>query len=914
MSDWHNRNPAEALQLLRTDFSTGLTTEEAGSRLSRYGPNELEERGRKSPWLILWEQFTSVMVVVLILAAGVSAILGDYVDSIAIMAIVLLNAALGFRQEFKAEKAVAALKEMAAPTVRVVRDGRIEESASACLVPGDIIMIEAGNLIPADGLMLESFSLKTQEASLTGESAPVEKEAGIVLEAGRPLAERRNLVYMGTSVTNGRGKAVVTGTGMNTELGHIADMLQSVKSEKSPLQHKLDKTGRALALAALVIVAVIFTLGLIHGEDIRLMFLTAVSLAVAAIPEGLPAVVTIALALGAQRMLTRHALIRKLPAVETLGSVTVICSDKTGTLTRNQMKVALLDVSSREENLSVQTENEIQEGPSHGMKNTLPAAHPDIAFLLCGGALCSDATLEPDGGMAKSFKITGDPTEAAIVEAAARSGLLKPELEKIFPRIHEVPFDSDRKRMSTVHRFCEGDGRIPEALADIRNWSEGQYVIFAKGSVESLLDVADSVWIGRKKTPLDDLNLEKIRETQNRLAGEGMRILGVAFRMLSADPRDMEDESLEKDLTFIGTIGMIDPPRPEAAAAVKKCRGAGIRPVMITGDHPLTALHIASQLGIADNGGVVTGKDLDNLQLDKLSMISEEVSIYARVSPEHKLNLVRALQGRGHIVAMTGDGVNDAPALKKADIGVAMGITGTDVAKQAADMVLLDDNFATIVAAVEEGRVIYDNIRKFVKYLLSCNSGELWVMLLAPLLGMPLPLLPIQILWMNLITDGLPALALGVEPPERNTMLRPPRNPSEGILNRRMGLDIVWIGLFTGFVSLAIGYFYREAGSHSWQTMIFTTLILSQMAIALSARSETESIFSMGFTGNRKLIGAVFLTIFLQIIVVYVPFFREVFRTTQLSAADLAVSFIVGSLALWAVELEKLLMKRKTPW
>jgi Ca2+-transporting ATPase len=914
MSDWHNRNTAEALHLLETDGSAGLTTEEAGRRLSRYGPNELEERGRKSPWLILWEQFTAVMVVVLILAAAVSAILGDYSDSAAIMAIVLLNAALGFRQEFKAEKAVAALKKLAAPTVRVVRDGRIAESAAACLVPGDIIMIEAGNLVPADGRLLESFSLKTQEASLTGESAPVEKVAGIVLDVGKALAERRNLVFMGTTVTNGRGMAVVTDTGMNTELGRIADMLQAVKSEKSPLQQKLDKMGRALALAALAIVAVIFTLGLIRGEDIRLMFLTAVSLAVAAIPEGLPAVVTIALALGAQRMLTRHALIRKLPAVETLGSVTVICSDKTGTLTRNQMTVALLDVSNREEDLSGRTEKETQEGWSPAMKNDRPAAHPDIAFLLCGGALCNDAVLEPtNGSTAKSFNITGDPTEAAIVEAAARSGLLKPELEKIFPRIHEVPFDSDRKRMSTVHRFDEGDGKVPEPLADICNWSKGQYVIFTKGAVESLLDVADSVWIGRKRTPLDDGHLGKIRETQNRLAGEGMRILGVAFRMLSSDPRDLGDEALEKDLTFIGTIGMIDPPRPEAEAAVKKCRGAGIRPVMITGDHPLTALHIASRLGITDRGGVVTGKELDELQPDKLSMISEEVSIYARVSPEHKLNLVRALQGRGHIVAMTGDGVNDAPALKKADIGVAMGITGTDVAKEAADMVLLDDNFATIVAAVEEGRVIYDNIRKFVKYLLSCNSGELWVMLLAPLLGMPLPLLPIQILWMNLITDGLPALALGVEPPERNTMLRPPRNPSEGILNRRMGLDIVWIGLFAGFVSLAVGYFYREAGRNSWQTMIFTTLILSQMAIALSARSETESIFSMGITGNRKLLGAVFLTVCLQIVVMYVPFFQGVFRTMPISADDFAVSFFAGSLALWAVELEKLLIKWKTP-
>jgi Ca2+-transporting ATPase len=914
MTDWHNREKDEALRILKTDRSSGLSDEEAVRRLSRYGPNELKERGRKSPWLILWEQFSAVMVAILILAAGVSALLGDFGDSAAIMVIVLLNAALGFRQEFKAEKAVAALKKLAAPTVRVVRNSRVVESAASRLVPGDIIMLEAGNLVSADSRLLESFNLKTQEASLTGESVPVEKEADIALDAGRPLAERRNLIFMGTMVVNGRGTAVVTETGMDTELGHIADMLQSVKGSKSPLQQRLDRMGRVLALAALVIVAVIFIFGLIHGEDIRLMFMTAVSLAVAAIPEGLPAVVAIALALGAQRMLSRHALIRKLPAVETLGSVTVICSDKTGTLTRNQMKVAILDVTEHRMNLVEESEMENGGGSLSGSNHDGVAAHGDFGLLLCGGALCNDAILEPAGSTSESFTITGDPTEVAIIEAAARSGLLKPELEKKFHRMREVPFDSSRKRMSTVHKFDEGNGEAPKVLAGICTPSSKQYVLFAKGAVESLLDVSNSVRIGGKSVPLDDNLLEKIRETLNGLAGEGMRTLGVAFRMLSSDPQELGDDELENDLTFIGMIGMIDPPRPEAAEAVKKCREAGIRPVMITGDHPLTALNIASQLGIADRGRVVTGKDLDNFQPDKLSIISEDISIYARVSPENKLNLVQALQGRGNIVAMTGDGVNDAPALKKADIGVAMGITGTDVAKEAADMVLLDDNFATIVAAVEEGRVIYDNIRKFVKYLLSCNSGELWVMLLAPLLGMPLPLLPIQILWMNLVTDGLPALALGVEPPERNTMRRPPRNPSEGILSRRMGLDIVWIGLFAGFVSLAVGYYYREAGRDCWQTMIFTTLILSQMSIALSSRSETESIFSIGFTGNGRLLGAVILTVCLQMVVIYIPFLQKVFKSTSLTVIDLAISFFIGSLALWAVELEKLLMKRKTAW
>ncbi len=914
MTDWHNLEIEEVLSMLETDGSAGLTTDEARRRLSRYGANELKERGRKNSWLILWEQFTAVMVLILIFAAAVSAVLGDYGDSAAIMAIVLLNAALGFRQEFKAEKAVAELKKLAAPTVMVVRDSRIVEMAAACLVPGDIIRIETGSMVPADGRLVESFSLKTREASLTGESAPVDKESGIVLDPVMPLAERRNMVFMGTMVARGRGRAVVTGTGMDTELGRVADMLQTVKSERTPLQRRLDKLGRLLALAALGIVAVIFTLGLFRGEDFRLMFMTAVSLAVAAIPEGLPAVVTIALALGAQRMLARQTLIRKLPAVETLGSVTVICSDKTGTLTLNQMTVTVLDVPSGRVDLTSLRNDRPSDTSSVCAKNEGITDHTDLSLLLCGGTLCSDAFLEPGKGMPATFTIKGDPTEAAIVDAAMRLGLRKPDLERLLPRVREAPFDPVRKRMSTVHSWAPEMRGITAGLADIRSGNSMPYVVFVKGAVESLLEVSDSVWVKGKNLPLDEAQRRKIRETQDGLADEGMRTLGVAFRRLSTDPAGLGDNALEKGLIFIGIIGIVDPPRPEAEAAVKKCREAGIRPIMITGDHPLTALRIAARLGIGDKrGSVVTGKDMDNFQSDELSMISEEVSIYARVSPEHKLDLVRALQGRGHIVAMTGDGVTDAPALKKADIGVAMGMTGTDVAKEAADMVLLDDNFATIVSAVEEGRVIYDNIRKFVKYLLSCNSGELWVMLLAPLLGMPLPLLPLQILWMNLVTDGLPALALGVEPPHRNTMLRPPRNPAEGILSRRMGLDIVWIGLFTGFVSLATGYYYLDTGHVNWQTMIFTTLILSQMSIALAARSETDSIFRIGITGNRQLFGAVILTISMQMIVIYIPFFQKIFRTTPLPAHDLAICFITASFALWAVEVEKLLMKWKSP-
>jgi Ca2+-transporting ATPase len=915
MSNWYQLDSNETLRQLVTDAAHGLSGAEVTTRLTKYGPNELVERGLKSPWLVLWEQLSDTMVVILIVAAVISSFLGDYKDTAVILIIVVLNAALGFRQEYQAEQAMAALKRLAAPVVKVRRDGHVREMPALELVPGDIVLLETGNLVPADARLLESANLRIEEAALTGESEPVEKEAGVAFEAEQALADRRNMVYMSTIVTYGHGLAVITETGMQTELGQIAAMLQTVKQEPTPLQRRLAHVGRALAMVALVIVAAIFGLGLLRGEEMRVMFLTAVSLAVAAVPEGLPAVVTIALALGAQRMLKRRALIRKLSAVETLGSVTVICSDKTGTLTKNQMTVTILDVAGQRIDL-VQNpaDGRLELLPVEG-KIVGPGIQPTLDLLLTGAALCNDAVLEIDKSQPGVYQAVGDPTEGALVVAAAYLELLKGDLDRAFPRVAEVPFDSVRKRMTTVHQCPQSETQIPPSLAPI--WARKlvrdvpSHLAFTKGAVDSLLDISSQVWVKGHAEPLAETWRERIMVAHDQLAKNGMRVLGVALRPLDAAPAKGEEESLEQDLIFVGLVGMIDPPRPEVYTAVQTCQAAGIRPVMITGDHPLTARHIASQLGIATDERFLTGQELNRLSGAELEKVVDEVSVYARVSPEHKLNLIEVFQKRGHIVAMTGDGVNDAPALKKADIGVAMGITGTDVAKEAADMVLQDDNFATIVAAVEEGRTIYDNIRKFIKYLLSCNSGEIWVMFLAPFFGMPLPLLPLQILWMNLVTDGLPALALGVEPSERDIMRRPPYPPAEGIFSRGMARDIIWIGLMMGLVSLGVGIAYWQAGRANWQTMVFTVLTLSQVALALAVRSERDSLFRTGLLSNKAMLGAVSLTLGLQLAVVYVPFLQAIFETAALTGRDLVLSLALSSLVFWGVELKKWLIRSR---
>jgi Ca2+-transporting ATPase len=652
---------------------------------------------------------------------------------------------------------------------------------------------------------------------------------------------------------------------------------------------------------------------LLRGEDLEVMFLTAVSLAVAAVPEGLPAVVTIALALGAQRMLGRRALIRRLPAVETLGSVTVICSDKTGTLTENRMTATVLDVAGHTVELDDQSSAAPEPEPD-GASGPAVSGNPAFALLLGGGALCNDALLEDD--KENGLRAIGDPTEGALLVAAAREGLKKPELEAVLPRVGEVPFDSERKRMTTVHEVLPDSGSgIPDALRSVLNEESGTpYVAFIKGAVDSLLEISDEVWTDGGTKPLDEGWREKISAANEHLAEKGIRVLGVGIRRLPAFGGD-EDE-LERDLTFFGMIGMIDPPRPEARDAVETCKRAGIRPVMITGDHPLTARHIAAELGIADGGTegghILTGRDFAGMGEGELEDLVEGVPVYARVSPENKLDIVEALQEKGHIVAMTGDGVNDAPALRKADIGVAMGVTGTDVSKEASDMVLTDDNFSTIVAAVEQGRVIYDNIRKFIKYLLTSNSAEILVMLVAPFLGLPLPLLPLQILWINLVTDGPPALALSAEPSEKGTMRRPPHPPDESVFARGLGRHVLWVGVLMALVSLGVGLWYSQTAPGIWQTMVFTTLTLSQMSHVMAIRAGDESLFKVGLLSNKPLLGAVVLTFVLQLLAIYSPFFQGFLDTKALPVADLAIAIALSTIIFWAVEMEKWLARRKS--
>ena len=926
MTDWYRLTADEAL-LETGSNSRGLSEQEAERRMAEQGPNELAESGRKNPLRILAEQFTSLLIVILIVAAIASAALGDYKDAIAIMAIVILNALLGFRQEHRAEKTMSALRRLAAPVVQVRRDGSVREVLARELVPGDIVLIEAGNLVPADCRLIESASLRVQESALTGESEPVEKTADPLDQSEVPLADRLNMLFTGTAAAYGRAEALVVATGMDTELGKIAGMIQGVEREPTPLQKRLSQLGRWLAVGALVLVVIIFMQGLLRGEGIRIMFLTAVSMAVAAVPEGLPAIVTISLALGAQRMLHRQALIRKLPAVETLGSVTVICSDKTGTLTENRMTVIILDVFGDE----VDLQQEMKQGrpaplAANGAGRTaqLLQDKPAVALLVAGGALCNDSVLttasvgQDTEVAANEFRALGDPTEGALVIAAAQFGLIKPDLEDAFPRVGEIPFESERKRMTTVHDTLGKPVFGLEELANFLSEEGARYVCFTKGALDSLLTISGGVWNGERVLPLEDPARARIESANNDLAARGMRVLALGFRALSEAEREGDAAQWEQDIAIVGLVGMIDPPRPEAKEAVMTSLSAGIRPVMITGDHPLTATSIAVQVGIitqeeadSDDFRVLTGTDLDRLSPAELEQAVGEISVYARVAPEQKLKIVQALQDKGHIVAMTGDGVNDAPALRKANIGVAMGITGTDVAKEAADMVLLDDNFATIVAAVREGRAIYDNIRKFIKYLMATNIGELAVMLVAPFLGMPLPLLPLQILWMNLVTDGLPGLALGFEPPERDVMHRRPHPPRESIFARGLGTHIMWAGPLMGVIALMAGWLYWRAGDQAWQTMLFTVLTISQMFHVMAIRLDRESLFKAGPFSNQLLFGAVIVTILLQFALIYVPFLQNVFGTQALSLTHILIAFALSSLIFWVIEAQKWVIRRR---
>jgi len=863
---WHGVDRDDVGTLLETDADRGLSSPDAAARLAQSGPNVLQESGRRHPLVMLAAQFTDVMILVLIAAAVIAGLVGDPIDSIAIVVIVCLNGAMGFAQEFRAERAVAALKQMASPSARVIREGQAETVDAAQLVPGDLVELEAGNIVPADLRLTEVFSLKVDESTLTGESQAVDKQVARLEQADLALGDRVNQAFKGTNVTYGRARGLVVATGMRTELGKIAALL-SGESGKTPLQKRLAHFGRNLAVVVLALCAIIFAAGWLRGEPPLLMLLTAISLAVAAIPEALPAVVAISLALGAARLVRQNALIRRLPAVETLGSVTYICSDKTGTLTQNRMHVD-----------GVWADDVLHP--------TLPGGDAAAVWRELGlaMALCNDATAEAPG------RLAGDPTETALLEAAQASGYDKEALLAERPRLAEIPFDSERARMSTLHR----DG---EAI-----------LMLAKGAPETLLPLCSDRLGGDGAVAMDLAAAQALAE---KLAAEGLRVLAFARRRLSSLPGTMDAAELETGLSFIGLVGLIDPPRPEAADAVAACQAAGIIPVMITGDHPATARAIATRLGIIENGGrVLTGGEMATLSPQAFEREVDTVRVYARINPEQKIRIVQALQDKGEFVAMTGDGVNDAPALKMADIGVAMGKGGTDVAREAAHMTLLDDDFATIVSAVREGRRIFDNIRKFLKYTMTSNAGEIWTIFLAPFMGLPIPLLPIHILWINLVTDGLPGLALANERAERDVMQRPPRPPSESVFAHGMWQHMLWVGLLMGGVTLLTQAWAIANGSAHWQSMVFTVLTLSQLGHVLAIRSERESLFTQGLWSNRLLTGALLLTFALQMAVLYVPWLNPVFKTQPLSLGELGICLALSLVVFVGVEIEKWLVRR----
>jgi Ca2+-transporting ATPase len=891
--DWYQQSAETSAQRLGTPLTTGLTSKEAHERLLRDGRNELTERASKNIFALLYEQVSEPLVIVLLIAAGISAALGKGIELVAILAIVGLNALLGVIQEYRAEKAIAALKKMSQPQVHVRRDGKESFVDAAELVAGDIVLVEAGSIIPADARIVEAHNLRVQEASLTGESYAIDKTSDAIEGSNLPLGDRKNMLYMGTNVAYGRGEALIIATGMKTELGKIADMLQNVGGDKSPLQKRMSELGRVLFIAAFAVMAIAAVIGYITGHPFQEILLNSVAIAVAVVPEGLPAVVTISLALGAQRMLKRRALIRTLPAVETLGSVTVIASDKTGTLTENRMTVRIIDVAGDTFDMSdMMLQNRHEDSPANISRK----------LILVAASLANDGKLLDDGSP------MGDPTETALLTAAELYNLNRETLDSVYPRLAEIPFSSERKRMTTLHLNSDSEHSL-------LNGNSRKYIAFTKGAPDGLLDISSHVYDNGVIFPMTAELRSRIETSNDKLAADGLRVLGLAFKSL--DSIENPDEA-ENDMVFVGLIGMIDPPRPEVMQAVKTSKTAGIRPVMITGDHPMTALAIAKQIGIVDEGAsVLTGRQLSEMSEEHLRESVKTVSVFARVSPEHKLRIVSALRENGEIVAMTGDGVNDAPALKQADIGVAMGITGTDVSKEASDMVITDDNFATIVFAAEEGRAIYDNVRRFIKYLLASNTGELLVLLSAQLVsGMSIPLTTLQILWMNLITDGIPALALGLENAEKDAMTRPPYAPNESILGRGLGRHILLVGGSLGLVGLGLGIWAYEAnvlaanGERAWNTMVFLLLTLAQMGHAYALRSHSETVFRLPFFGNMYLLGAIALTVILQLIAIYLPFFNQVFGTQPLTLGQLGLVFILSTIVFWVVELEKLLLRR----
>jgi len=929
---WHAMDKTDVLEVLDSKIDAGLSTEEVKARQEKFGLNELEEAPPTSFWELLWAQINSFVIYMLLGAALISALLGDYVEAIAIMAIVILNAILGIIQESRAEAALAELKKLAAPEASVLRDGRRVSVLAPQLVPGDIVFLEAGNYIPADVRLLEAVNLRIDEASLTGESVSVQKNAQTRLEDDIPLGDRTNTAFMGTLVTYGRGKAIVVSTGMNTQLGMIATMLQTVEDEQTPLQRRLDEFGKILGWASLAVCGLVFVIGVVRFalqpgaadffspealETYTELFMIAVSLAIAAVPEGLPAVVTISLALGMREMVRRHALIRKLSSVETLGSATVICSDKTGTLTQNEMTVTRLwgdgdFISITGSGYTPQGEF-LKDGEQINIKD-----YPVIKTALWLGTLNNDAQLEPSGEQEgrETFRMVGDPTEGAILVAALKAGASADALNQSYPRAQEIPFDSVRKRMLTIH---EVESPEDEDISPL-NSEDGQrdlYFIDVKGAPDVVLGLCTQVMTSENNNkPLTDELREEILAANDTMTADALRVLGVAYRTVDVMPDEIESEKLEQDLTFVGLIGMIDPAREEVSEALNTARDAGIRTIMITGDYPNTARAIAEQIGLLrSDGNVMTGTELNKLSDEDMVENVRVTDVYARVSPEHKMRIVDALRANQEVVAMTGDGVNDAPAIKRADIGVAMGITGTDVAKGAADMVLTDDNYASIVSAVEQGRVIYSNIRKFVYYLLSCNAAEIMVIFLATLFGWPIPLTAIQLLWLNLVTDGAPALALGTEPGDPDIMERPPRPPNEPIINNVMQIGILIQTIFITAVTLgafAIGYYFEPEYAEFAQTMAFVTLSVSELFRAYTARSEFYPLLKIGVFKNKLMNWAVLASMVMIVLVIYVPFLQPIFNTAPLGWAQWLEILPLVLIPSVAAEVTKGILRKKS--
>ena len=855
--NWHKSSITEVFEVLGTN-QQGLTASAAEEKLLQTGPNELEEGKKKSIAAMLLSQFKDVMILILLAAAIIAGLVGDLTDTIVILIIVLLNAFLGFFQEYRAEKAMQALKQMAVTQARVMRDGIITWLSASDLVPGDVVLLEAGNAVPADLRIIESKNLKIEEAALTGESNAIDKIIDALETDDLPIGDRKNLAFKGTFVTYGRGTGVVITTGMQTELGRIAKMLQEDET-LTPLQQRMASFGKKLSILVLFLCIAFFIAGWLRGEDIAKMVLTSISLAVAAIPEALPAVITISLALAARRMIKFNSLIRKLPAVETLGSVTYICTDKTGTLTKNKMHVEQVFVNSQLYERNALSSIKQQE---------------NVNLLLYSFALNNDAVADSDNN------IKGDSTEIALMEVA-REYNIKPDT---LPRLAEIAFDSERKLMTTFHSY------------------ENKIISFTKGAPDILLHRCVNV-----DTPV-------LQQQVDDMAAKGHRVLGFACRYWDALPENPNSEIHESELQFLGLAGMIDPPREEVFEAIAQCKTAGIVTVMITGDHPLTAKNIAQRIGIlnSEKDEVITGQQLAELDNNSFLDKVEKIKVYARVSPEQKLHIVKTLQQKGHYVAMTGDGVNDAPSLKRANIGIAMGITGSDVSKEAAHMILLDDNFSTIVKAVREGRRIYDNILKFIKYLMTTNSSELLTLLIGPIIGLPIALLPIHILWINLVSDGLPAISLSFEKEEKDIMNRVPRHPQESVFGNGRGIHMIWVGILMASIALSLQAWAIKNGLH-WQTIVFNFLCVSQLAHVMVIRSEKQSMFGSGFFSNKPLISAVLIALLLQIVITYTPFFQPIFHTESLTLNEFIVVGAASLLVIIAVEIEKLIsMRRRT--